>query len=137
MAETVAPDSLCAKCRALMVEAETKRPTSWELYAMQRADHFEYFYPSTVQLTMCGTDPMFLVRLTLDAQGPYWAWYHSSHPSNRSDKGQISFVYRRRFLVDMCFPYGSDVAAKRSHGEIISAQVRHHPARHPPRGDQV
>jgi hypothetical protein len=122
-AEPDAPDHLCAACRKAMLEAETKRPASWGLFAMKRGDHFEHFYPSTTALRMCGSDPMFLVCLMPDDAGAYWGWYHSFHPSNRSDKGRISMVYRHRAAVEMCFAYGHEEERKRGRGEIIRLHV--------------
>jgi hypothetical protein len=131
--EEGAKDHLCAQCRQTMLEEEAaKRPAHWDLYAGQYADHLEHFYPSTLQVRSCGDEPVVLVRLTLAEDGPYWGWYFSYHPSNRSSKGIVSFIYRRDFLVDMCFPYGAAAEARRGTGSIVrlSAEILR-PAVHP------
>ena len=75
-----------------MREADATQVQSWERIAMERGDHFEHFYHSTLQLSVCGKDPMWRVRLTLDEAGPYWGWLYSHHPANGSRKGEISMT---------------------------------------------
>ena len=125
-----AEDHLCHKCRAAMVEANATIPSTWEMFAEQKDDHFEHFYPSTIQVRMCGEGfgnkrpiPIFLVKLTRDEKGPYWGWLASHHPYNRDRGGSVSMVYRNRMSVDICFPYGVDSAIKRGHGEVIRVRA--------------
>ena len=72
---------------------------------------------------MCGSGPMALVRLVLDPDGPYWGWYHSHHPYNGERRGEISMIYPNRVCVEICFPYGPDVATAHGHGEIVRLRV--------------
>ena len=134
-ADPGAQDELCAACRAKMLDAEAKRPKErriWQLYALRRGDRFEHFFPSTVQLTMCGDDPKWLVQLVLDPDGPLWGWYNSHHPSNRNSRGQVSMIYPSEVQVRICFPYAPEAETKRGHGEIVRLRVEPvRPAVHP------
>jgi hypothetical protein len=121
-ADPNAVDHLCAVCRAAWLQAESARPTTWDLFAMVRGDHFEHFYPSKMQCGMCGNDPIVEVRLTLDDAGPYWGWRDSYHPVNRGG-GRVSMVYRHPMLVEICFPYGTAVEIKRGRGDVVRLRV--------------
>ena len=114
-------DRLCRTCRKAVWDAlvQKGRTTGWELFTMRRGDRFEHFYPSTTAVGMCGSDPIVLVRLKLDDNGPYWGWLHSMHPHNRSYRGQVSMIYSSRTLVSICFTYGPEVETKRGYGEIV------------------
>lgn len=115
-------DRLCLACHQTMIEAEAKQPMkdrSWELFALQVDDHFEHFYPGTIGVKLCGDEPIVLVRLTQDSEGPYWGWYHSHHPVNKPHQGHVSFIYRFRQAVSMCFAYGPEIETKCGRGEIV------------------
>lgn len=118
-------DGLCARCRQTMLDEEAKQLTKrvWQLYAQDRRDHFEHFYPSATQVRMCGTQPVFVVRVTKDDEGDYYAWYNSFHPANRSRKGNLSFVYRSPMLVEVCFTHGTAHEIRRGHGNVIRLRV--------------
>jgi len=137
-AEEGAADNLCARCRAAMVEAESARPMverTWLLYARQRAEaegRLSDFFPSTIQVRMCGDEPIVLARLRVDPEGPHWSWYQSHHPYNRRSRGHVTMIYPAKVLVDVCFPYGTGPEVKRGHGQLVrlSAEVVR-PAVHP------
>jgi hypothetical protein len=134
-AELGAQDKLCQACRKAMHDAEAADPKEqrvWQLYAMKRGERFEHFYPSTMQLTMCGSDPYFLVELRLDPEGIHWGWYESHHPHNRWSRGHVSMIYPHRMAVEICFPYGPEIETKMGHGEIVRLGVKAiRPAVHP------
>lgn len=97
---------------------------SWELYAGKGKDsQFEHFYLSVLQVEMCGNKEAFLVRLTPDDEGDFYGWHYSDHPDNGSFAGQVSMIYRRAFLVEMCFPYGLEAEVKRGRGNLVRLRV--------------
>ena len=118
-------DRLCTPCRRLVVEAaavDARR--TWELFAQQYEDgHLEHFYHGTAAYCVCGPEPIFLVRLTRDPEGPYWGWHYSHHPANGSNRGSVSMIYRNETLVRICFPYGVEVETKRGRGELRRFRV--------------
>jgi hypothetical protein len=103
--------------------AHPKERRSWQLLALERNGRFDHFYGSALQVRMCGSAPMALVRLTIDKDGPYWGWYHSFHPANGSYLGQISMIYSHRVGVEICFAYGPDAETARGRGEIVRLRV--------------
>jgi len=108
------------------------RERRWNLYALRREEGFAHFYPSTIQLTMCGTAPHWLVQLAVDADGDLWGWYHTHHPHNRESRGHVSMIYSHRKSVEICFPYGPDAETERGRGEIVRLRVTPvRPAVHP------
>lgn len=132
-----AVDNLCPACRKTLQEAEAVRPTSWELFALQREDHFEHFYPSSYLVRSCGrNEPVFRVRLTIDPDGPYWGWYYSAHPGNASRKGSVSMIYRFSQAVDVCFGSSQEVqrVTSRGMGEVVRLRAD---AIRPAEGDEV
>jgi len=129
-AEEGAADTLCAACRKAMGDAEAARPMAertWLLYA-ERTDEDEqltHFFPSTLQVRMCGSGPLMLARLRIDPEGPHWGWYESHHPYNRDRRGHVTMIYPAKLLVDMCFPGGTAPEIKRGHGQLVrlSAEI--------------
>lgn len=135
-ADTDAPDRLCGPCRTSYLAAEAVvawRDRKWRLFAHQDPTGFRHFYSSTTAVRMCGDVEISLVELVPDEAGPYWAWYHSHHPHNYPDtRGTVSMVYGNRVCVEVCFPYGTDVAERRGHGRVVRVAVTAlRPARHP------
>lgn len=131
-ADAGAEDRLCSACRQKMIAAEAEAPREWQLYALDRPEGLQHFYPSTLQCRMCGDDPIVLVRLRLDDDGPLWAWYRSFHPGNGSAGGGVGFVYQHRIAVEVCFTYGAEAEFRRGRGRMVRLSVEKlRPAVHP------
>jgi hypothetical protein len=125
-AERGAKDDLCIACRQAVQRAEANAPVDkrvWQLFAMERKEGFAHFYPSTMQLKMCGNDPMAFVQLTVDPEGSHWGWYHSHHPHNRGSRGQVSMIYPSLVQVRICFTYGPEAETARGRGDIVRLRV--------------
>lgn len=48
--------------------------------------------------------------------GDYWAWWDAK-------KARFDFVFLSSSLVDMCFPYGSEIETEKGNGEIVNVFV--------------
>jgi hypothetical protein len=135
--EAIPNDGLCRACRAAMRAKDEAQVRSWILFALHRPEKhlqapFDHFYGSTIQCRMCGDDPIVVVRLIQDLDGPYWGWYSSHHPDNRGRAGGVSMIWHARTLVECCFAYGSEAKVLRGHGGIVRLRAELvRPARHP------
>jgi hypothetical protein len=77
---------------------------------------FHNFYPSTIQMSLCGDPPYYRVRLTPNSEGEYWAWHDFA-------KDVYNFANHNRNGVIICFPYGPEIEEKLGRGEIIRVRV--------------
>lgn len=60
-------------------------------------------------------EPVFkaeVVETTADTPGCYWAWWDN-------EDNEFQFTAYKRFLVDMCFAYGSKVEEEHGRGHLI------------------
>jgi hypothetical protein len=117
-----AEDGLCAACRATMAAADAAAPRSWVLFCERTKDgKLEHFYPAVRVVEMCGGKLEDIVRVRLEPaeDGDLWGWRYSHHPVNTTYRGQVSMIYSREMLVEMCFPYGTAAEKKRGRGEIV------------------
>lgn len=112
-------DRLCAACRSEWQRREANAPTKWTLFAMRKGENLHSFYPSEMQVSMCGRDPIVRVSIELNENGPYWAWLYSFHPHNRSHRGAIAHIYGHVQAVEICFPYGTSPHVRGGHGRIV------------------
>lgn len=135
--ESTPNDKLCCACRQSMRAKDAATSRVWSMFALCRLKQhpeapFEHFYGSTMQCQMSGNDPIALLRLTQDPGGPYYGWYQSHHPENRGRGGEVSMIYRRLMMVEMCFTYGSKAEVQRGRGEIIRLRAEYiRLAKHP------
>lgn len=106
---------------------------SWLLFAnLYPNGLLRHFYLSTLQVRMCGNDPIVLVRLTLDENGPYWGWLYSDHPTNGELAGHLSMIYDDPRGVEICFPYGTESSERRGYGKVVRVRAEViRPAVHP------
>lgn len=88
-----------------------------ELFALKwETGIFHSFYPSEIQMSLCGDPPYYRVRLTPDPEGGYWAWHDFV-------KDVYNFTNHNREGVVICFPYGPEIEEKLGRGEIIRVRV--------------
>lgn len=97
----------------------TERKTM--LFCARRGDVFRHFYPhpGIVRLCFGGTVETLCVTVEEEGEGKessYWAWW------NNEDQ-KFQFVYRRAFLVRMCFPNDIDLYVKRGDGLLLPVSV--------------
>lgn len=98
-----------------MQEAEKEAPREWKLFALDRPEGLQHFFPSTLQCRMCGDDPIAPVRVWLDDEGPLWGWYYSP--------GKVSMIYSHRLAVEVCFAGGTEAACKLGRGRVVRLGV--------------
>ena len=73
----------------------------WQHFFLSRNAYIAHWnHPSTVRR----------VRVIVDPEGPFWGWRYAL--SHDSFSGQISMIFSRRLLVEVCFPYGTKAEEK-------------------------
>jgi hypothetical protein len=99
----------------------------WLLWAHAREEpdgtvRYEHFYPSLLVLRLAGTGRPARVELrvsrTPGSPDTYWGFW-------RRKEDAVSLVYARRYLLEVCFPYGLDNARD---GCAVPLDVREVPA---------
>lgn len=83
--------------------------------ARKTEDGFKNFFPHPVQLRLSGDPPYYLVRVSLNEEGPYWGWW-------TPNKG-INHIYISKIGLAICFPYGLKVAEERDDGRVVRVAV--------------
>ena len=103
---------------------------SWDLYAQLNprfsphgSEKFRNFYPSLLAYSVCGSDPIYCVRCTVDPAGSYYGWLYSDSEANGSNRGELSMIFAWRQSVVMCFPYGPEVEERAGKGAIVCVHV--------------
>lgn len=80
---------------------------------------YEDFYPSTMQVRMCGDHPIVRVRVS-ETETPtdrsYWAWWDN-------ERQHFTMVYYSRVQVEICFAYGSKAEEARGRGKVCQVDV--------------
>ena len=90
---------------------------------LREQDDIEYFhhvFPHFLSTLMCVSlkekVSQIRVREALpEEETPYHAWKHPD--------GQISLIYPSKVQVEICFPYGSEIAAKNGRGKMIKVVI--------------
>jgi hypothetical protein len=79
---------------------------------------FFNFYPHPLAVKMCGAKEICEVEVTLTEESIdcYWGWW---------GKGSQRFehVYPRKFMVEMCFPYGTDIEIEKGKGNLVPVKI--------------
>lgn len=68
---------------------------------------------------MCGDAPIVPVTVRELESGPddsYWGWWEHAHE-------RFDLVYPRRFLLEMCFAYGSRVEIEKGRGLMVPVEI--------------
>lgn len=93
-----------------------------DLFIQKRPDgRMSGFYPSPRLFLTAGTNPVFKVHVVVVAddeavESDYWAWWSAADQT-------FKFVWPARFLVEMCFTYGSQAETERGRGRICRVRV--------------
>lgn len=83
--------------------------------------HYRDIYESIIQVKMCeDKDPQkrYLIKLEVNSEGRYWGWL--SYIRNR-----YGMIYPRKYQLEMCFPYGIEIAVSSKQGEVVRFNVIH------------
>lgn len=102
---------------------ETK-PT--KLYCAEETDHqsrpyLSYFFSHVVQVKMCMDSrrplPIYETEVSAgDDPNGYWGWWDA-------ERQEFCFVFVKRLLVEVCFPYGSKAEEERGRGKLMPVRV--------------
>ena len=67
---------------------------------------------------MCGCDEAFHVRVTEndDPDSKFWGWWSN-------ERNEFRHVYPGKVLVEICFPYGTDIMEKHGEGKLTGVDV--------------
>ena len=90
-----------------------------EFWCRLRNGHYMNFYKSYYSVTtVCGAtaEEVRLVRLREDPDGTHWGW-------EATGRGTFSMVQPSRMQLEMCFPYGMEVAVKKGDGRPVCLSV--------------
>ncbi|MFA6235154.1 MAG: hypothetical protein WC824_13350, partial [Bacteroidota bacterium] len=93
-----------------------------------------HFYPSPGAVRMClggEEDEKEIIRVRVreakKGETPdQWAWWYNEGGTGKR-KEYFSMVYRVRMLVEMCFPYGTEIAEKKGEGLLLPVMVEEIP----------
>lgn len=97
---------------------------SQEMFAARHPDRgWQHFFLSRNAYTLTGDHPSTVrrVRVIVDPEGPFWGWRYAL--SHDSFSGQISMIFSRRLLVEVCFPYGTKAAEEKGEGRVVRLRV--------------
>ncbi len=87
------------------------------LFGHKTIDGFRHIEPNRRYVKMCGSNhPIVKVMVRANDGGDYWAWWDNNDSC-------FMFVYRRKVLVEMCFPYGTKAEESRGRGELMCVEV--------------
>jgi hypothetical protein len=71
--------------------------------------------------------PVWRVRVTERATeegAQYWAWWENKDETGIIKRAEgFELIWRRRFLVDMCFTYGAKVEEERGRGKLCAVDI--------------
>jgi hypothetical protein len=90
--------------------------TSSDLYGQIVNGGWRHVYPNEAAVSLCGEGKVLPVRVTLDPNGGYFAWW---------DAGMQRFcmVYPKRSQVECCFPFGHEEEEIAGHGQLCQVRV--------------
>lgn len=80
---------------------------------------YTFFFPSVMQVMMCGAkrQDVVLVDLVEDPNGTYWGWEDAEKP------GRFSMIWPSFVQLQVCFPYGIDIEEKKGKGRRVQLRV--------------
>ena len=88
-------------------------------FAKKEKGRYLDLYTNKVATSMCCNpdDKIIEVDVTVDETGEYLGWL-------KTGEEVPHFIYPKRVLIDICFPYGVDVAIKRGEGKIVKVKIK-------------
>ncbi len=86
-------------------------------YAELTSSGYRHVYPSIAAVRACSPKgPVHIVTVTVDEErGDQFAWLKTN--------GEISMIWPKRMLLDMCFTYGMEAEEKRGRGRCVRVSV--------------
>ncbi len=108
------------------------RPT--KITAVLNGDTFEHFGINKVTATMYGNQPDDIITVELTVaedqtippqpqndpnikDNDYWAWWEF-------EENNYTLVWHKRFLLNMCFPYGIQLTEEKNKGKAYRVNVK-------------
>ena len=92
-------------------------------YAIKREEEFVHFYDSLKLVKFCdsGKGPYVKVKIReakKDEKSDYVCWGWKDYKDRK-----YQFIYPEQFQVEMCFPYGTELAEERGEGKLVKIIV--------------
>ncbi len=81
-------------------------------YGESESYRYRHFFCSRLHYTCSDSLPLVLTRLSYDEAGAYWGWWDAKDQ-------MFQFVFPKKMLVDMCFPYGPEAEEQRGRGKVV------------------
>lgn len=85
--------------------------------------YLAHFFSNTLGVKMCRADtddstPILEVRVSegTDTKDSYWGWWNE-------EAQRFMFIFPRKFLVEMCFPYGTRIEEEQGLGKLLPVNV--------------
>ncbi len=93
----------------------------------QESAKWQHFFGNRLAFSLTGDrqEDVHRVRLTIDPEGDYWAWWYS--PLSRYHANQISMVFSSAMLVEICFANGTKSEEDLGHGRVVRVRVERIP----------
>ena len=85
-------------------------------YTHKEKGVYRHFFQSLIQMELCSTGEVTLVKVTEDAEGDYYGWL-------RMDKVEYCLIYNSLALLEMCFAYGTKAEVKAGNGRVVKLKV--------------
>lgn len=87
--------------------------------------HYTHFFQHPKGVLMCrdrksrDTPPLLEAEVSegTDTPDSYWGWWDG-------EKRRFIFVFHRRMLVEMCFPYGTEAEEKLGRGRLLPVNIK-------------
>ena len=80
--------------------------------------YFHDIYGSVMQVKMCGDESVFKAEARVAENGE-----EPTHYGWLDNEGDIVMIYPEKFKVEMCFPYGPEVAEKAGDGKLVGVII--------------
>jgi hypothetical protein len=94
-----------------------------ELPRHKGGTYYANFFPHPGLVKMCrgpnDARPILEAEVSegTDTPDTYWGWWEK-------DKGEFLFVYTRKLLVEICFPYGVEPEEARGRGKLLPVNIK-------------
>jgi hypothetical protein len=100
----------------------TTRQTTLYCHELPRHDGtgtwYAHFFPNPNVTRLCGPEPVVKALVSSSDESPdcYWGWWDNADQA-------FHYVYPRKCLVEICFPYGTKAEAELGRGELMPVRI--------------
>lgn len=77
-----------------------------------------WWSPEIVRITYGKHTGVTEMKVTVAEDGDWWGWYAPEETGKK-----LNFIFDSKSLLEMCFPYGSEVEEKKGTGRIVCLRV--------------